>query len=63
LLGKHEDFVDSYIEETKESGAMTEQRYQEAVAFAQKATFLDNSVPGKPAASVKSNGAKRTKAA
>lgn len=41
LLNKDEDWADRYIEETKTNGGLIEQRFQEAVAFAQKVTLFN----------------------
>jgi hypothetical protein len=40
LLDKPANFAEAYIAETEENGALTEQRFREAVAFANKATFF-----------------------
>jgi hypothetical protein len=60
LLGRDKNWADSYVEQTKENAALTERRYQEAVAFAQKATFLTE--VEKTTGSVKPSGKQSKKA-
>jgi hypothetical protein len=53
LLGKSEGWADRYLDETKVSGVLTEQRYQEAVKFAESFTIptADGNGKKKPAGS------------
>lgn len=57
LLGKSEGWADRYLDETKISGVLTEQRYQEAVKFAESFTIPTASGNGKkkPAGSSESS--------
>jgi hypothetical protein len=61
LLGKEEDWADSYIDETKKSGSLTEQRYQEAVKFAESFTVKKPAANGKKAAGSVKSSKKETK--
>src|SRR5437660_5789108 len=52
FIGRNEEWVNTYIEGTKANGTFIEQRYREAVVFAQKANFLAD-VPKKPVIATK----------
>jgi hypothetical protein len=55
LLGKSEEWADRYLDETKISGVLTEQRYQEARKFAESFTLPTANGKKKPAGSSESS--------